>query len=78
MGKSKVRGGAKAHRKRVENRNQNIKTQQSAIQKLFNETMKLQMEEFKKKQEAEQNGTSETNHSHLRQHHPHHPKDGQT
>ena len=61
MGKSKVRGGAKAHRKRVENRNQNIKTQQSAIQKLFNETMKLQMEEFKKKQEEEQNGTSETN-----------------
>lgn len=61
MGKSKVRGGAKAHRKRVANRNQNIKTQQSAIQKLFNETMKLQMEEFKKKQEAEQNGTSETN-----------------
>jgi len=61
MGKSKVRGGAKAHRKRVENRNQNIKTQQSAIQKLFNETMKLQMEEFKKKQEAEKNETSETN-----------------
>jgi len=48
-------------RKRVENRNQNIKTQQSAIQKLFNETMKLQMEEFKKKQEEQQNGTSETN-----------------
>ena len=60
MGKSKVRGGAKAHRKRVENRNQTIKTQQSAIQKLFSETMKLQMEEFKKKQESEQNGTSET------------------
>ncbi len=43
MGKSKVRGGAKAHRKRVENRNQSIKTQQSAIQKLFNETMKLHL-----------------------------------
>jgi hypothetical protein len=49
MGKSKVRGGAKAHRKRVASRNQTIKTQQSAIQKLFNETMKLQMEEFEKK-----------------------------
>lgn len=61
MGKSKVRGGAKAHRKRVENRNQSIKTQQSAIQKLFSETMKLQMEEFKKKQEEEQTGTSEPN-----------------
>jgi hypothetical protein len=49
MGKSKVRGGAKAHRKRVASRNQTIKTQQSAIQKLFNETMKLQLEEFQKK-----------------------------
>jgi hypothetical protein len=58
MGKSKVRGGAKAHRKRVANRNQNIKTQQSAIQKLFNETMKLQMEEFKKKQEENQSTSS--------------------
>jgi hypothetical protein len=53
MGKSKVRGGAKAHRKRVTNRNQNIKTQQSAIQKLFNETMKLQMEEFQKKSQED-------------------------
>lgn len=61
MGKSKVRGGAKAHRKKVAARNQNINTQKSAIQKLFNETMELQMEEFKKKQEAEENGTSETN-----------------
>jgi hypothetical protein len=60
MGKSKVRGGAKAHRKRVENRNQNIKTQQSAIQKLFNETMKLQMEEFKKKQEENQSTPNNT------------------
>ena len=59
MGKSKVRGGAKAHRKKVANRNQNIKVQESAIQKLFNETMKLQMEEFKKKQESEQDGTPE-------------------
>jgi hypothetical protein len=60
MGKSKVRGGAKAHRQRVANRNQNIKTQQSAIQKLFNETMKLQMEEFKKKQEENQSTPSNT------------------
>ena len=57
MGKSKVRGGAKAHRKRVENRNQNIKTQQSAIQKLFNETMKLQMEEFQKKSQEDSSTT---------------------
>ena len=60
MGKSKVRGGAKAHRKKVANRNQVIKTQQSAIQKLFNETMKLQMEEFKKKQEENQSTPNNT------------------
>ena len=57
MGKSKVRGGAKAHRKRVTNRNQNIKTQQSAIQKLFDETMKLQMEEFQKKSQQDSSTT---------------------
>lgn len=47
MGKSKVRGGEKAHRKRVNNRNQSIKNQQSAIQKLFNESMKAQIEQMK-------------------------------
>lgn len=60
MGKSKVRGGAKAHRKKVASRNQSLKSQQSAIQKLFSEAMKVQMEEFQKKQELEKNGTSET------------------
>jgi hypothetical protein len=60
MGKSKVRGGAKAHRKRVASRNQTIKTQQSAIQKLFNETMKLQMEEFQKK--SQENPSTSNNH----------------
>lgn len=59
MGKSKVRGGAKAHRKKVASRNQSIKSQQSAIQKLFSEAMKGQMDEFKKKQEEEENETSE-------------------
>jgi len=56
MGKSKVRGGAKAHRKKVEARNQKIKSQQSAMQKLFNESMKTQQ----KKYEAEKGGTPET------------------
>lgn len=60
MGKSKVRGGAKAHRKKVEARNQRVKAQQSAMQKLFNESMKQQMEELQKKYEAEKNGTIET------------------
>ena len=49
MAKSKVRGGKKAHKAKVDARNQKLKSAQSAIQKLFNETMKLQMEEFQKK-----------------------------
>jgi putative hemolysin len=49
MGKSKVRGGAKAHRKRVQNRNTEIKNQQSMIQKLFNDSIKAQIEEMKDK-----------------------------
>ena len=60
MGKSKLRGGAQAHRKRVANRNQTIKTQQSAVQKLFNETMKLQMEEFQKKSQENPSTLSNT------------------
>lgn len=60
MGKSKVRGGAKAHRKKVEARNQKIKSQQSAMQKLFNESMKTQLEELQKKYEAEKGATPET------------------
>jgi hypothetical protein len=47
MGKSKLRGGAKAHRKRVNNRNQSLKQQQSAIQKMFNESIKAQIEQMK-------------------------------
>ena len=47
MGKSKLRGGAKAHRKRVNNRNQSLKQQQSAIQKMFNESIKDQIEQMK-------------------------------
>jgi len=61
MGKSKVRGGAKAHRKKVAARNQRLKTEQSAMQKLFNESMKSQLEELQKKYEAEKNGVQETN-----------------
>jgi len=60
MGKSKVRGGAKAHRKKVAARNQTLKVQQSAIQKMFNESMREQMEELQKKYENEKQGISET------------------
>ena len=57
MAKSKVRGGAKAHRKRVAARNQEITAQRSAMQKLMNESMKMQIEELKKKYEAESGKT---------------------
>ena len=57
MAKSKVRGGAKAHRKKVEQRNQQIKAEQSAMQKLMNEAMKQQIEELKKKYDAESGTT---------------------
>jgi hypothetical protein len=57
MGTSKKRGGAKAHRKRVAARNQEITAQRSAMQKLMNESMKMQIEELKKKYEAESGKT---------------------
>jgi len=57
MAKSKVRGGAKVHRKKVEARNQGIKAAQSAMQKLMNESMKTQISELKKKYEAESGAT---------------------
>lgn len=57
MATSKKRGGAKAHRKRVQSRNQQIKSEQNAMQKLFNESMRMQIEELKKKEEAESGST---------------------
>jgi hypothetical protein len=57
MGTSKKRGGAKAHRKRVAARNQEISAQRSAMQKLMNESMKKQIEEMRKKYDAESGNT---------------------
>ena len=51
---------AKEHRKKVAARNQKIKGQQNAMQKLFNESMRQQIEELKKQREAEMSGTTET------------------
>lgn len=51
---------AKEHRKKVAARNQRIKGQQNAMQKLFNESMRQQLEELKKQREAEMSGTTET------------------
>lgn len=59
MPQSKKRGGAKAHRKKVQSRNGVIKQQRDSMQKLFEESMKLQIEELKKKH-AESSGTTES------------------
>ena len=48
----------KEHRKKVEARNQRIKVEKSAMQKLFNDVMKKQVEELQMKHEAE-SGTTE-------------------
>jgi len=47
MPKSRLRGGKKEHRKRVQKRNENIKNQQGKIQKLWEEEMNKRMEELK-------------------------------
>ena len=49
MAKSKVRGGVKAHRAKVDARNQKLKSAQSAMQKLLNDAMQKEIEEMKKK-----------------------------
>jgi hypothetical protein len=56
MAKSKKRGGEKAHRKRLEKRNNVLKAEQSAMQKLFNESMKAQIEALKQKDALEASG----------------------
>jgi hypothetical protein len=63
MAKSKKRGGEKVHRKRVQNRNNIVKAKENAIQKLFNESMKTQIEEMRKNYEAQSGNTEnvETN-----------------
>ncbi len=50
----------KEHRKKVEARNQRLKSQQNAMQKLFNESMRQQIEELKKQREAEMSGETQT------------------
>jgi len=47
MPKSRLRGGKKSHRKKVQKRNQNIQSQQNRIQKLWEEEMIKRMEELK-------------------------------
>ena len=59
MPKSKLRGGAKAHRKRVQKRNNNIKNQQSRIQKLWEQEMMKRIEELNTSGETENNEINE-------------------
>jgi len=49
MGKSKKRGGDKAHAKKVAARTQKINAEKTAMQNLFKKSMQEQMEELKKK-----------------------------
>ena len=49
----------KEHRKKVAARNQKLKGQQNAMQKLFNESMKQQLEELKKQREVEMSGDTQ-------------------
>ncbi len=44
MGRTKKRGGAKAHRKRVQARNTRLKGEMNQMQKLWQEQMKSQLE----------------------------------
>jgi hypothetical protein len=56
MAKSKVRGGTKAHKAKVDARNQKLKSAKNAMQKLFEEAMQKEMEALKSK---ESEGTTE-------------------
>lgn len=54
MGKSKTRGGAKAHRKRVQARNSKIKSNQVQMEKMWQDEMMKQMEKLKEQSEESQ------------------------
>tara|TARA_R110000772_G_scaffold79130_1_gene169419 strand:- start:142 stop:381 length:240 start_codon:yes stop_codon:yes gene_type:complete len=47
MAKSKTRGGAKSHRKRVQSRNGQIKGAQTKMQRMWQEEMTKRMEELR-------------------------------
>jgi len=47
---------AKEHRKKVQARNQKLNAAENAMQKLFQESMKRQIEEIKRQREVEVSG----------------------
>jgi len=53
MPKSKNRGGAKAHRKRVQSRNNRIRGVQRKMQEQYTAEMTKQLEEYRKSLSAE-------------------------
>ena len=55
MPKSKLRVGAKAHRKRIQKRNSTLENQQKRIQKLWEQEMMKRLEELKSSGETENN-----------------------
>lgn len=54
MGRTKKRGGAKAHRKRVQARNTRLKGEMNQMQKLWQEQMTAQLEQLRGEQEETQ------------------------
>ena len=54
MPKSRLRGGKKAHRKRVQRRNQNIENQQNRFRNIFQKEMMKELEAEKERMEAAQ------------------------
>jgi hypothetical protein len=50
----------KEHRKKVAARNQRLKSQETTMQRLFNESMKQQLEKLKELKEAEMSGETQT------------------
>jgi len=61
MPKSKLRGGAKAHRTRVTHRNNTLKGLRKKAQKEFNEMFEKQMEELKAQYKNENGETMDLN-----------------
>lgn len=61
MAKSRNRGGAKAHRKRVQKRNEKLGIQKKQIQKVFNQMYSSKMQELQESLEKLSGITSENN-----------------
>jgi hypothetical protein len=61
MPKSKLRGGAKAHKKRVETRNNSLRGLRKKAQAEYQEMFEKQMEELKAQYQNENGETTELN-----------------